>query len=446
MTDPRPRFSGGAEEIFEKLKPIVKERGKSWLRFDEGKKVADAKTDTSMIAKAIPIVAALHSLSSGLSFKRASMSTCVRLIFLEFRVAWKLEPSHEKDYISTMTNRLMNLCHVVHVGEYKQVKWASELLPWFAPAGGQPGEETAAATAATPAAAAAPSTPQGEEPAAEAAAAAPAAPLQGQWTYGFNVELLMAWRCPRGGKDSDVELAMPFVEADFEDKMDSDAVVACFSEGEDTAQIPELTVGRLRLLMQQRLQHPRQSKAGPLWESRTHDTHHRLTLQQRVDRVLLLSLIEQTRQLLQIRVDLFGELPDDPPQPARLPRHHDALTKAVEFLQPLAEAYSKGEVLQANLKEELKKKIADSDLKQKRPKHKTDKAEAAQDQEAKDETEEEGSQPELKRKEDATPKAAPAKKQKGEATLQEVSLPKFSVEEEVEAAFASGGIFGSDSE
>jgi hypothetical protein len=80
----------------------------------------------------------------------------------------------------------------------------------------------------------------------------------------------------------------------------------------------------------------------PLWSASHISTHNALTISQRPDRSLLLSLYEQSKQVLQVRVGIFGPLPD--PQPAVVPRSDETLQKALAFLRPLAERYSKGEV------------------------------------------------------------------------------------------------------
>ena len=87
----------------------------------------------------------------------------------------------------------------------------------------------------------------------------------------------------------------------------------------------------------------------PLWKSSHVVTNNTVWMAQRTDRSLLLSVYDQGRQIGQVRVDTFGELPE--PQPAVVARNHPALMKAVDFFKPLAEAYSKGEIKD---KEELK--------------------------------------------------------------------------------------------
>ena len=100
-------------------------------------------------------------------------------------------------------------------------------------------------------------------------------------------------------------------------------------------------------------------KAAPdlLWQGEHHASHHRLTMSQRTDRQLLLSVYEQGKQIMQIRMSLFGELPL--PQPATIPRASEIVQKAVAFLQPLVEGYASGSIVDiAELKKQKDEKIA----------------------------------------------------------------------------------------
>ena len=48
-------------------------------------------------------------------------------------------------------------------------------------------------------------------------------------------------------------------------------------------------------------------KHDVLWEAEHEITHHKIWMAQRVDRRLLLSVYEQSRQICQVRLDVFGE-------------------------------------------------------------------------------------------------------------------------------------------
>ena len=54
-----------------------------------------------------------------------------------------------------------------------------------------------------------------------------------------------------------------------------------------------------------------------------------------------MSLYEQDRQILQVNLDVFGELPQ--PQPATVASDHAVVLAAVKFMTKYADKYSKGE-------------------------------------------------------------------------------------------------------
>jgi hypothetical protein len=72
-----------------------------------------------------------------------------------------------------------------------------------------------------------------------------------------------------------------------------------------------------------------------LWESMARATNHKLTIRQKVDKMLLLIFQEQTSQILQVRVDIFGD-PGDQSKPAS--PDNKALQAASAFLQHIGES------------------------------------------------------------------------------------------------------------
>ena len=74
-----------------------------------------------------------------------------------------------------------------------------------------------------------------------------------------------------------------------------------------------------------------------IWEKQHIATKNRVHISQRADRVLLLSIFEQTKQRLQVRVDKFGDVPG--PQPSSVPRGTPALEAAIKFMTEIAEDY-----------------------------------------------------------------------------------------------------------
>ena len=77
----------------------------------------------------------------------------------------------------------------------------------------------------------------------------------------------------------------------------------------------------------------RSSSTGDLWVGTHNQTKHKIVLKQRVDRVLLLSLYEQERHVLQVPVSSFG--PNES-EHVQLDREHPTLKKALAMMIPLA--------------------------------------------------------------------------------------------------------------
>ena len=81
---------------------------------------------------------------------------------------------------------------------------------------------------------------------------------------------------------------------------------------------------------------------APLWEMRHATSNNELTINQRTDRKLLLSLYEQSKQILQLTMENWGPLPGV--QPSVVDRSDPTLKAALAFLTPIAEAYGRNEI------------------------------------------------------------------------------------------------------
>ena len=79
-----------------------------------------------------------------------------------------------------------------------------------------------------------------------------------------------------------------------------------------------------------------------IWRAISTATSHEVYVLQRVDRTLLLSIYEQGRQVGQVNVHLWGELPQ--PQPAVVQRGCVPLEKAIAFIMPIVRMYCEGHV------------------------------------------------------------------------------------------------------
>ena len=83
-----------------------------------------------------------------------------------------------------------------------------------------------------------------------------------------------------------------------------------------------------------------------LWTGICEKTKHQLRLSQRVDRTLLLCLYEQSRQILQIRIDKFGAIED---QSVRLPNNDPRIQAARAFMVLIALDFAAGRISREDL-------------------------------------------------------------------------------------------------
>jgi hypothetical protein len=99
--------------------------------------------------------------------------------------------------------------------------------------------------------------------------------------------------------------------------------------------------------------------AGPrakttLYEVEHHATFHKIAIRQRADRHLLISVYEQSKQILQVRADVFGEVPEEV---ATMDPKEPVVVAAVEFLKPIVKDYASGRLSAKQLSEERDKRL-----------------------------------------------------------------------------------------
>ena len=158
-------------------------------------------------------------------------------------------------------------------------------------------------------------------------------PPKAKFFYQFNPELKLGVRRPvKGGAE---EASLPLAvgpklrEVDF--------VVATWPDGD--RKVLSLTQKQLAAALSSRRADPQ----GPLLQNMNPRNHNNLSLCQRTDRVLLLSLYAQSKQIVQFRVDRHGRLPPTPQQPSVVDSSEAAVVACAKFAIPICEMYVSGE-------------------------------------------------------------------------------------------------------
>ena len=125
--------------------------------------------------------------------------------------------------------------------------------------------------------------------------------------YGWDRELQLAYRVlatnPKGPKVYSKPIKVPDQPAERQ------CVEAVWPDG-DRKVMHEMSIEAYTNANKSR----KKDEIEPLLVAEHKKNHHRVSVAQRTDRCLLISVYEQSRQVLQLRADAFGPLPD--PQPA----------------------------------------------------------------------------------------------------------------------------------
>ena len=87
-----------------------------------------------------------------------------------------------------------------------------------------------------------------------------------------------------------------------------------------------------------------------IWEGVHIKTKNKITVAQRIDKILLLSMHEQSEQILQLRVSKWGPLPNVPEQHAPAGPRDPTLQIVLALMQPWAESYCQDKITIEDLK------------------------------------------------------------------------------------------------
>ena len=150
---------------------------------------------------------------------------------------------------------------------------------------------------------------------------------------GFDDQLLLPWR--RSSSKADKDLGLPI---EVHPSMDSSATAVAEWPCGFRRTIPGLTWGELRKKTSGRVSNS-SSGSGLHFSAEQVGTKHAITISQRLDRRLLLSLYEQSRQVLQLPISMFGPVTDEF---AKVADDSPALMRAMDIMLPIAKDFAAG--------------------------------------------------------------------------------------------------------
>ena len=126
----------------------------------------------------------------------------------------------------------------------------------------------------------------------------------------------------------------------LENCSDDEMVTADWPDG--TRHLINATVGQLSAMSRDGSR-----VEGALYQTEHCVTKHALTVRQRADRTLLVSLYEQKQQILQVKAEFFG---DTNGAKNMLPPSHPAIVAAATFMTSIANAYAADKIKKHELK------------------------------------------------------------------------------------------------
>lgn len=283
----RNRFPGSAQDLADAILPYAEKHGKSFIRYPTDGKLSKAKIDVPSIEKVDELIRICVELQKNLCFSKKQADGCMDIIQKKLSKKWGLAASDVPDWLKTISGRFRNVMHVVEKAiEKKNPPKRTQRLGIFD--SGEPDLEV----------------PKEDLP---------------KYKYGWLPDLNVAFRLVKGGSEDRQEPSEPII-LDPEQE-DHQPVTARWPDGHEWV-CPYVTHGSLKAA--QRKKAPNE---GTLWSSEHTVTHNKVTIIQRTDRSLLLSVMDQAKQVLQARADLFGDLPG--PQPSAVPKDTPAIQAAI---------------------------------------------------------------------------------------------------------------------
>ena len=140
---------------------------------------------------------------------------------------------------------------------------------------------------------------------------------------------------------------------------DGASIEASFPDGVVT-KVPGITAGMIKAI----LARAATNSPGEIWSGMRADTKHRVTIRQRTDRVLLVSIYDQNRQICQVRADWWCPTLTEN---TMIPNDHEAIVGAKSLLIPIAEKYCRMEISKDEIMAERDARLKEKGLPPPRP-------------------------------------------------------------------------------
>ena len=305
----RTRCKATETDYYELFLPFALKSPGSFCTYNENEKAMNQKK----IQKHMPFVKAAKELADNLSLTKVPAKKALARIGQEKKESWKFQTDDEvKAWVTLMWARV----HVMLRHTQQAIVKAKGKLPeWLAPV--DAGSEVA----------------DSEQP--------------DFWWYGWDAELGKAWR--KKSTDS-INSSPEFTDRPLEypeSGLETDPMRAVFDDG-SRGHIQEFTAAMWRLREAQPAQTPKGGEFGHMRWSQIHEgTDHTIVVAPRKDRMLLMSMYEQSKQILQIRVDEWGD------------ESEESINHARDLMIKIAKKYLADEIEPSDLKDvrdiELKK-------------------------------------------------------------------------------------------
>ena len=350
---------------------------------DESEKPEHSKLFIEDIAKNIDLLVILHEAQPNLSFSKGKVNTILQGVAKESRIKFKDQEEND-DWVTTNCRRWQNMtrnirCSISNGPRSKIPQWAIQTLPWLKgieqaeiaeDAGAEIKEELAEIKEELAKLQKSGSdNPRGsgsgeslttadEEVAEDLDDDELEQVIDGKtskFEIKFSTELMLPMRREipasksqkvRAWEPGSIEKYMGIWPKEVIDMLADEKVIARWPDGYRI----KMEQTRRWLSNLQRESKSRSKIVDILFEQEATATRHSISISQRTDRTLLLSIYEQGKQICQVQLDKFGPVEPLIAGSNHLPKDHDTVLRAMTIMKPLAIMYARGEIKKEELK------------------------------------------------------------------------------------------------